>query len=110
MPEVWLPSAHSHLRTRAPHPPIGAHTVVQQEPLVLIVEDDPQSRDGYAEFLERGGFRVAQASNAEDALAQSLEMVPDVIVTDIALPGRDGFSLATALRGGERTQRIPVVA
>ena len=83
---------------------------MQQEPLVLIVEDDPQSRDGYAEFLERGGFRVAQASNAEDALAQSLAMVPDVIVTDIALPGRDGFALATEIRSEERTQRIPVVA
>ena len=84
--------------------------MVKQAPLVLIVEDDPQSRDGYAEFLERGGFRVAQASNAEDALAQSLAMVPDVIITDIALPGRDGFALATEIRGEERTQRIPVVA
>ena len=71
--------------------------MVQQEPLVLIVEDDPESRDGYAEFLERGGFRVAQAASAEDALEQSRAVVPDVIVTDIALPGRDGFALA-ALR------------
>ena len=84
--------------------------MLQQDPLVLIVEDDPESRDGYAEFLERGGFRVAQAANAEDALEQSLAMVPDVIVTDIALPGRDGFELATDIRGEERTQKIPVVA
>jgi chemosensory pili system protein ChpA (sensor histidine kinase/response regulator) len=83
---------------------------VQQEPLVLLVEDDPQSRDGYAEFLERGGFRVAQAGNAEDAFEQSLAAIPDVIVTDISLPGRDGFALAMALRGEARTQGIPVVA
>jgi CheY-like chemotaxis protein len=83
---------------------------VQQEPLVLLVEDDPQSRDGYAEFLERGGFRVAQAGSAEDALAQSAESVPDVVVTDISLPGRDGFSLAADLQQQARTRGVPVVA
>jgi CheY-like chemotaxis protein len=83
---------------------------VQQEPLVLLVEDDPQARDGYAEFLERGGFRVAQAGAAEDALALTLAVVPDVVVTDIALPGRDGFALATDLHTDTRTRSIPVVA
>jgi CheY-like chemotaxis protein len=83
---------------------------VQQDPLVLLVEDDAESRDGYAEFLERGGFRVAQAGSAEDALTQSRAMVPDVIVTDIALPGRDGFALATEIRCEAHTQDVPVVA
>jgi CheY-like chemotaxis protein len=83
---------------------------VLREPLVLLVEDDPQAREGYAEFLEGGGFRVAQCGNAEDAYSQSLELVPDVVVTDIALPGRDGFSLASDLRVQARTRSIPVVA
>jgi CheY-like chemotaxis protein len=83
---------------------------VQQDPLVLLVEDDAQARDGYAEFLERGGFRVAQAGSAEDALVQSTVATPDVVVTDIALPGRDGFALAAELQGGARTRDIPVVA
>jgi CheY-like chemotaxis protein len=85
-------------------------TTVQQDPLVLLVEDDPQARDGYAEFLERGGFRVAQAGTAEDALALSLSGLPDIVVTDIALPGRDGFALATDLQSDTRTRGIPVVA
>lgn len=79
-------------------------------PLVLLVEDDPTAREGYAEFLETGGFRVAQCDNAEDAYSQSLELVPDVVVTDIALPGRDGFTLAMDLRVQARTRGIPVVA
>jgi CheY-like chemotaxis protein len=83
---------------------------VQQDPLVLLVEDDPKARDGYAEFLERGGFRVAQAGAAEDALALSVAVVPDVVVTDIALPGRDGFTLAADLQTDPRTRGIPVVA
>ena len=83
---------------------------VLQEPLVLLVEDDPLAREGYAEFLAGGGFRVAQCGSAEDAYEQSLELVPDIVVTDISLPGRDGFSLASDLRIQTRTQSIPVVA
>ena len=44
------------------------------------------------------------------ALRSLLELVPDVVVTDIALPGRDGFSLAADLRVQTRTRSIPVVA
>ena len=83
---------------------------MHQDPLVLLVEDDPQTREGYAEFLEIGGFQVSQADSAEQALAQALERPPDAVVTDIALPGRDGFSLATALRGQPRTHEIPILA
>ena len=83
---------------------------MQQDPLVLLVEDDPQARDGYAEFLELGGFRVAQAGTAEEALALSIARLPAVVVTDIALPGRDGFALATDLQLDTRTRGIPVVA
>ena len=82
----------------------------QQAPLVLLVEDDAQAREGYAEFLERGGFRVAQAGSAEEALDHSSSVLPDVIVTDISLPGRDGFTLATDLKCTTRTRSIPVVA
>jgi len=83
---------------------------VHSAPLVLLVEDDPLAREGYAEFLESGGFRVAQCASAEDAYSQSLELVPDIVVTDIALPGRDGFTLAMDLRVQARTRGIPVVA
>jgi chemosensory pili system protein ChpA (sensor histidine kinase/response regulator) len=83
---------------------------VHTSPLVLLVEDDPTAREGYAEFLETGGFRVAQCGTAEDAYSQTLELVPDIVVTDIALPGRDGFTLAMDLRVQARTRGIPVVA
>lgn len=83
---------------------------MRQDPLILLVEDDPQTRAGYAEFLEIGGFRVSQADSAEQALAQVFERQPDAVVTDIALPGRDGFALAAALRGQPGTHDIPIVA
>ena len=94
----YLTAVRRGVRISAP-PSLPADTrvfrgqTVPQEPLVLLVEDDPLAREGYAEFLEGGGFRVAQCETAEDAYSRSLELVPDVVVTDIALPGRDGFSL-----------------
>ena len=83
---------------------------MHRTPLVLLVEDDPLAREGYAEFLETGGFRVAQSASAEDAFSQTLEIVPDIVVTDIALPGRDGFTFAADLRVQSRTRGVPVVA
>lgn len=79
-------------------------------PLILLVEDDRQAREGYAEFLELGGFRVAQAGNAEDALAAAVLTRPDAVVTDIALPGTDGFALAHFLRTESATRTVPVLA
>lgn len=83
---------------------------MHRTPLVLLVEDDPLAREGYAEFLETGGFRVAQSASAEDAYSQTLETVPDIVVTDIALPGRDGFTFAADLRVQSHTRGVPVVA
>jgi CheY-like chemotaxis protein len=79
-------------------------------PLILLVEDDPCAREGYAELLERGGFRVAVACSAEDAIALAAEQVPDAVVTDISLPGKDGFALADDLRRTAPTRAVPVVA
>ena len=81
-----------------------------QNPLVLIVEDDRQAREGYAEFLERGGFRVIEAPDAHAALHTSVERRPQVVITDVALPGMDGFTLATRLRVDVRTRGIPIIA
>jgi CheY-like chemotaxis protein len=79
-------------------------------PLILLVEDDPDAREGYAEFLERGGFRVAQAGSAEDALTLIRDRTPDVLVTDISLPGKDGFTLAHDVRTHPLTRTVPILA
>ena len=79
-------------------------------PLILLVEDDSQSREGYAEYLERGGFRVTRSATAEDAIAAIDATVPDAIVTDIALPGNDGFVLAQQVRKHPHARHVPLVA
>jgi two-component system cell cycle response regulator DivK len=80
-------------------------------PLVLIVEDDPETRQFYTEVFARDGFATAQAHNGHQALAKALTSPhPDLILTDIAVPGLDGIELCRRLRSDERTRAIPVIA
>src|SRR5579864_736017 len=53
-------------------------------PLVLIVEDDPETRHFYTAAFERGGFETDQAHNGHQALAKAFDSHPDLILTDIA--------------------------
>lgn len=67
--------------------------------LLLVVEDDPLVRGTLAEGLADAGFEVLEAEDAEEGLAL-ISCRPDIsaLLTDINLPGEDGFSLARAAR------------
>jgi CheY-like chemotaxis protein len=80
------------------------------EPLVLLVDDDGNARGGYAELLESRGFRVMVAGSAQDAVDRVRERIPDVVVTDIALPDRNGFELAADLRIMADLRKMPILA
>ena len=79
-------------------------------PLVLIVEDDPETRRLYSDVLQHSGFAVDQAHNGHQALEKALASHPALVITDIALPGMDGLELCQRLRGDSRTSDIPVLA
>jgi two-component system cell cycle response regulator DivK len=79
-------------------------------PLVLVVEDYPDAREMYAEYLRFSGFRVAEARNGEEALALSLELQPDVVLMDLALPLMDGWEATRRLKSDARTAQILIVA
>lgn len=83
---------------------------VRESPLVLIVEDDPETRLFYIAALESGGFSTQQAHNGLQALEKALTASPDLILVDIALPGIDGIELCRRLRADDRTRQIPVLA
>jgi two-component system, cell cycle response regulator DivK len=81
-----------------------------QAPIVLIVEDDPETRHFYQSVFEQDGFRIEQAHNGLQAFEKAIEASPDLILTDIAVPGIDGIELCRRLRADERTRSIPVLA
>jgi CheY-like chemotaxis protein len=77
---------------------------------VLVVEDDPEIRRFYMEALAADGFSVDEAHNGFQAFAKIVESVPDLVLTDIAVPGLDGIELCRRLRADARTRDIPVLA
>ncbi len=79
---------------------------------ILIVDDDPDTREILSEILVEHGAEVAVASSANDAMAEITESAPDVLVSDIAMPGEDGLSLVRRLSqyAASRRQRIISIA
>ena len=79
-------------------------------PLVLIVEDDLSTRVLYRDYLTNCGFRIVDAHNGNQALAKARELRPNVVLTDLAVPGMDGFEFCRALQQSDMTRTIPVLA
>jgi len=75
--------------------------------LVLVVDDHPAFRRLARRLLERGGFSVAEAATGAEAVCDAESLRPDVVLLDIQLPDRDGFSVAGSL--GALDHPCPVV-
>ena len=75
--------------------------------IVLVVDDDAATRDGYAEFFAAVGLYVVEASNGLEALDVIARTMPDIIVTDLTMSPMDGLQLCERLRSDPRTREIP---
>ena len=73
---------------------------------IMIIEDDPVIREELALLLENEGYAPFPVTDFTDILEQAARKRPDLILLDVGLPGRDGFSLCAGLR---KTVRAPVV-
>ena len=79
-------------------------------PLILVVDDYQDAREMYAEYLQFSGFRVAEARNGNEAVAQARSLKPDLILMDLSLPGLDGWEATRVLKADDETRHIPIVA
>src|SRR5438876_11245770 len=77
---------------------------------VLVVDDYPDAREMYSEYLEFSGFDVIQAANGVEALQRAVDDAPDIILMDLSLPVMDGWEATRRLKADKRTREIPVVA
>lgn len=80
------------------------------KPRVLLVDDYPDAREMYGEYLEYSGYDVVQAANGIEALQRALDDKPDIILMDLSLPVMDGWEATRRLKADARTAGIPVVA
>jgi signal transduction histidine kinase/CheY-like chemotaxis protein len=86
----------------------GAESALLRDHIVLVVEDDEDTRELTVRVLERAGARVLSASTAQEALDCVSNLRPDAVVTDLGLPGEDGYALLERLRTIYRN--VPAIA
>jgi two-component system cell cycle response regulator DivK len=79
-------------------------------PRVLLVDDYPDAREMYSEYLAFSGFDVVEAGNGIEALQRAVDTTPDIILMDLSLPVMDGWEATRRLKADRRTASIPVVA
>jgi putative two-component system response regulator len=82
-----------------------AHTSAR----ILVVDDDPKVRAVLERVLLKDGHTIETAENGQAALAAIERRAPDVILTDVTMPGMDGFELCQRLKMNVATRLIPVV-
>jgi CheY-like chemotaxis protein len=83
---------------------------MQATPKVLIVDDDAETLRLYEFALELFGLQVVATASVADALRLVRAHAPNVVVTDLAMPGTDGIEFCRALKADEETRDIPVLA
>ncbi|HEY9873591.1 MAG TPA: response regulator [Candidatus Obscuribacterales bacterium] len=76
---------------------------------ILVVEDTLSELELMSHYLREGGYNVINAVGAKEALNKVLEEKPDVIITDVVMPGMSGFELCRRLKTHPATEKVPIV-
>ena len=76
---------------------------------ILLAEDDPVTARFVGSLLEEHGYQVVVAEDGDHALQIAAEAAPDLIVSDLVMPYRDGYEVLRALRNDPRFRAVPVV-
>ena len=83
---------------------------MQARKRILIVEDSEDTRFVYSAILNLDGYDIIEAADGAAGIARAIEHRPDLIITDINMPGLNGFEVARFVRGDDRLAHIPIVA
>ncbi|MCI5082422.1 MAG: ATP-binding protein, partial [Saprospiraceae bacterium] len=95
--------------------PPGAHLANQltnqekeEPPLLLLVEDNPELRSFLKQSLARN-FKVEEAADGQEGIEKAIEHIPDLIISDLMMPRKNGYELTDTLKQNEKTSHIPIV-
>jgi len=117
----WLPFAsvgvtQSHPDTSQGSPPSAVHRLPSavhrppsaELPVVLVIEDNAELRN----FIKKSigaGWQVIEATDGEEGVKKALELLPDLVVSDVMMPRKDGFEVVDELKNAELTAHIPII-
>ncbi|MFK7950028.1 MAG: response regulator [Saprospiraceae bacterium] len=76
---------------------------------ILIIEDNADMRDYISSCLDHTKYQISTANDGEAGIEKSLEIIPDLIISDVMMPKKDGFEVVTALRQHIATSHIPII-
>jgi signal transduction histidine kinase/ligand-binding sensor domain-containing protein/DNA-binding response OmpR family regulator len=76
--------------------------------IMLVVEDNADVRQFVAGHFN-SSFRIAEARNGEEGWEKALEIIPDIIISDVIMPNMNGYELCERVKNDERTSHIPVL-
>jgi putative two-component system response regulator len=76
---------------------------------ILIVDDEPGGRFTLESILEEQGYQIEMAENGLDALEKARQLLPDVILLDVMMPGMDGFEVCQRIRRDPILAEIPII-
>lgn len=82
---------------------------LRRQPIVLVTDDDPDTRELYRAYFDTSGYRTAEARNGSQAIVAATELVPDVLLADYVLPDIDGVTIARRLKQDPRTSGIHIL-
>jgi len=82
---------------------------MSDSPLILVVDDDPDSRSMVRTILENNQFRVAEAENGRVAIDILPEMNPELVLLDINMPEMNGYDVVVHMKQKPETQNIPII-
>jgi PAS domain S-box-containing protein len=88
---------------------VGRHVHGDSGTQVLVVDDDPKTRDMLRRTLQKAGCTVAEAANGSEAIEALERAKPSLILLDLMMPGMDGFEVLERLHGDEAWREVPVI-
>jgi len=100
------PAIPAMVNGEKPAQPYGAKQ--QELPLALIIEDNADVAH-YLQTCLAGKYQTIHKLNGDTGIETAIEKIPDVIICDVMMPGKDGFEVCSTLKTDERTDHIPVI-
>jgi CheY-like chemotaxis protein len=89
--------------------PLTKISKIPEETVIMVADDSKVARTKISRALNKLSYQISLAENGMDAVAKITASRPDVLITDVEMPGMDGFALTTHLRANPDTQHLPII-
>jgi len=76
---------------------------------IMLVDDETELRDLVVMRLKSFGYEVCAAANGDEAMILLDDIIPDLILLDVMMPGKDGYEICNEIKTNEKTSHVPII-